>query len=431
MLVAFAVVCAGPTAAQTLGDDLEDLLINHPLIKAKTKAVNSAGEGVDVARSGYFPTVKVTGDSGPEYVDSPSRRSTEGHRFYKGRETAGITITQKVFDGFTTGSAVDAAKISKEAAGADLRTNRQLTLFEGVTAYLSVLRYTKLIGLARESERNVQAQQNLEDERVTKGAGIASDVLAAKQRLQLAKEARVRYEGEFHTATAKYTQVFGRAPDTARLTDPPVPEDLLPRSLEEALDIARQENPQVEAAIRQMELTDEKRRGAEGGFYPTIDLVGAANYENDKNATVGVRRDWSLLVKASWELFAGLKTASQVAQASFDHAASKDSHLHMTRKVAEQVRTTWYRLSIARERMALLDNAAVLAEEVWEARKKQREAGKATVQEVLDEETKIYDSRIAHAGAYFDMLQSSYELLQAIGRLEAETLAEPATTARR
>jgi len=419
-VIALASAWTSPLAAQTLVEELHGLVEAHPQIQAREKNIKAADEGIRAARSGYLPTVRVTGDTGPEYVDSPTRRNTEGHAFYKGRETSGMVVTQRLFDGYLTDSAVGAAEVSRALSEADLRATRQNAILEGVLAYVDVLRQTKQIQLARDSERKIQEQLNLEDERVQKGSGIASDVLTAKQRLQLAKERRVNFEGNFRAAVAKYTQVFGRAPDVARLSDPPVPAALIPPQLEDAIRSAEEDNPALETATKTIELTAERRRTAEAGYYPNIDLVGRANYENDKNATLGVRRDWSLLLTASWELFSGFKTDAQVAQASYDLAASKDNQLYASRKVSETVKLAWHKLQTARERIGLLENAAVLAEEVWRAQQKRREAGKATVQDVLDEETRINDARINYTVAYYDMIQHSYEVLAAMGRLEVD-----------
>lgn len=423
---------AGTALGQTLADELQGLIETHPLIQAGQKDTLGADEAIRVARSGFLPTVKLTGDTGPEYVDSPTRRQTEGHRFFKGRETTGLIVTQRLFDGQATDSQVEAAKIGRQISDSDLRATRQNAVLEGALAYIDVLRQTRLIQLGRDNERKIQEQLNLEDERVLKGSGMASDVLAAKQRLQVSKERRVKFEGDFETAVAKYTQVFGHAPDVARLSDPPVPQALIPPQLEEAVRTAQSDNPTLQSAAKTIDLTAERQRTAESGYYPNIDLVGRANYENDKNATIGVRRDWSLLLTASWELFSGFKTDAQVAQASYSHAASKDKHFNSSRKITESVKIAWHRLKTARERMGLLENAAVLAEEVWAAQKKRHEAGKATVQDVLDEETRINDARINFTNAYYDMIQYSYELLNAMGRLEVEEIrtvpAAPAKT---
>ncbi|WP_242442718.1 TolC family protein [Magnetospirillum sp. 15-1] len=214
------------------------------------------------------------------------------------------------------------------------------------------------------------------------------------------------------------------------LSDPPLPLDLIPETIDQSLDVAEKDNPILESATNTIDLTSDKRNLAEAGYWPTLDLVGKADYEHGKNATVGVRRDWSLMLVASWELFSGFKTDATVAQASWDHGASKDNRFHTSRKIAEQARTAWHKLQTARQRLDLLENAAVLAEEVWAATMKKREAGKATVTEVLDEETRINEARINYTGAYYDMYQASYELLTAMGRLEVDNLsrAKPANS---
>jgi adhesin transport system outer membrane protein len=408
--------------ADSLESELRALVDSHPQIKSKTKAVSSAEQGVRVARSGYLPTVKLSGDEGPEYVDSPDRRLTQGRPYEDWGNSGTLTVSQKIFDGFATDSGVEAAKISHQISGSELRATRQTTLLEGAAAYLDVMRQTKLIALSRENERKVAEQLNLEDERVKKGSGITSDVLSAKQRLQIAKERRVNFEGGFHAAVSKYTQVFGHAPDVAGLADPPLPMDMIPSTMDDSLAVAEKDNPTLESASRSIELSNERRHTAEAGYWPTVDLVGKADYQNGRNAVIGPKRDWSLLLTANWELFSGFKTDAQVAQAAWDHAASLDNQLYAGRKVSEQVRLAWHKLETARERLDLLDNAANIAEEVWKAQQKRREAGKATVTEVLDDETRINDARINYTSAYYDMYQAAYELLAAMGRLEVDSL---------
>jgi outer membrane protein, adhesin transport system len=423
--VAWAMGCGiiAPAAAETLSDELGELLRSHPQIQSKTNTVRSSESGIGVARSAYLPSVKMSTDGGPDYVNSTDRKNTQGKSWDRAGESASVTVTQHIFDGYATDSSVGAAKITRDVSEADLRTTRQNVLLEAATAYSTVLRATRLIELARDSVGKVQDQLNLEDERVEKGAGITSDVLAAKQRLQTAKEQRVRFEGDLQTAVAKYTQVFGHVPNIAALAEPPFPGEQISASLADALKLAEKENPSVETAAKNINLSEEKRAGANAGYYPTLDLVGKASYDDGKNAAAGQRKEWSVLLQANWEIFSGFKTDSQVAVASHDLAASKDNHLYALRKVQEAARTAWFKLNTARERMELLKNASILAEEVWKSTRLRHEAGKATIREVLDDEIRINDSRISYAQAYYDMISAGYEMLAAMGRMEVDFIA--------
>ena len=107
----------------------------------------------------------------------------------------------------------------------------------------NVLQQKRLIEMSRLNETNIQNQLNLEDERVQRGSGIAVDVLQAKSRLQLAKERRVNFEGALENAVSTYIQVFDHAPEISEMLDPIPPLEILPASLEEALETALKNNP--------------------------------------------------------------------------------------------------------------------------------------------------------------------------------------------
>ena len=207
------------------------------------------------------------------------------------------------------------------------------------------------------------------------------------------------------------------------------PADLIPDSLEAAINIALSENPQLQQSDRQVALAREKKASSAFDLYPTVDLVGKMNYENDNAGVIGTRRDMSVLLQANWDLFTGFSTRSNVAQASFDYAASRDTYDFTIRKTVEAVRIAWQKLKTSRERLALLENAVNIASEVFESRKKLRTAGKETVINVLDAETEISNARINFASASFDERESVYNLLLAMGRLtlpELEVSAEGA-----
>ena len=409
--------------AQSLNDELRELVASHPQIRSKTESFNATEQGIGVARSAYYPTARLAVDGGPEYYDTVDRLNTQGKPFLRGTtDSSGIVVTQRLYDGGATEASVGSADVTHSLSGADLRSTRQNVILEGIKAYLSILRLTHLIDLSNENVHIVQDQLKLEDERVIKGAGMGEDVLLAKQRLQVAKEALVRYKGEMDTAVANYSQVFGHPPMAEALSEPMVPAQVLDNSIENAIDTAEKNNPSLEAAKLSIDLSTQKQRGAEAGYMPTIDLVGKADFQHDKLAETGDRKDWSILLTATWEFFSGWKTQSQVAQASYEHGAAMDNNLYQTRKVKELVRTSWAKLHTARERMGLLENAANLAEELLQASQKLHKAGKETIFNVLDAENRMIQSRIDYAQAYYDMASATYEILNAMGLLELDII---------
>lgn len=408
--------------AQPLESELETLIASHPQIKAARKSVEAAGESVTQSRAAFLPTLTLDGDIGPEYIDSPSERSGRGDNWMRPQTTASITLDQNLFDGFSSTAALRTAELNRGLAKISLEGTKQNTLFEGVQTYIDVLRQRRLIGLAREAESNIQQQLDLEDERVQRGSGIAVDVLQAKSRLQLAKERRVGFEGALENAISRYVQVFDHAPKLDNMIDPAPPAEMIPSELVRVIDIAVRENPAIGNSGGSVEVAREQRESSKSGYYPSVDLVTSGNYEKHKGGTIGTRRDGSILLQTSWELFSGFSTQAGTAKATFDYSAAKDNMDYTYRKVVEQARLAWQSLITSRQRVQLLENAVSIASEVFASRKALREAGEETVINVLDAENEVTNAQINFVSVLYDERVAIYQLLLSMGRLSTDNL---------
>ena len=263
---------------------------------------------------------------------------------------------------------------------------------------------------------------NLEDERVQRGAGIAVDVLQAKSRLQLAKERRVTFEGALEDAISRYVRIFDHAPNLDTMADPPAPIGLIPPDLDRAIEIALSLNPAISNSASSVAVARETKRRTTSEYYPTVDLVGKWSVDKHVDATIGMKRDYQLLLQASWNLFTGLSTQASETQAAFDLGARKDRETLAGRDVVEQARISWQALLTARKRLELLENAVSIASEVFDARQKLREAGKDTVINVLDSENEIFSARINFVQASYDEQLAIYQLLLAMGQLSPDLM---------
>jgi outer membrane protein, adhesin transport system len=420
------ILFASPLSAAQLESELANLLYDHPQIRAALKSVELARKEISKTKAGYYPIISATADTGQQLIDSPAERNaTDGQAGKPSSRTpqsTTLTVTHNVFNGFLTDSQVRSARLNKEISFFTLETTKQNTLFAGANAYIDVLRQQRLVELSRENEATIQRQLNLEDERVQRGSGVAVDVLQAKSRLQIAKERRVSFEGALQDAISRYIQTFGHAPNLDAMMDPVPPVEMIPSTLDRAVEIAIVENPTATSAITNIEVARERRRTVLSEFAPTVDLEGAFNFEKHADSTIGVRRDYSLMLIANWDLFTGFSTRESLSQATYDYRASQDNRDDTSRRVIEQTRLAWQALLTARARLGLLENAVNIASEVFESRKRLREAGKETVINVLDAENEVANAQINYTSAAYDERLAVYQLLRAMGRLNIANL---------
>ena len=339
--------------AQSLEEELSYLLATHPTIETARSEVVAAEEDVNIAFSGFLPDVTVFGDAGYERTDEPNAGTSE-NPLDTDREVAGVIVTENLFDGFRTHGSLDAAKLNQGIAELALDATIQDILLDGVIAYHELLRQTRIVELAAGNEERIKTVLELEDARVRRGGGITVDVLFAKSRLQIAVEQRVTFEGALRNARIRYAQVFGRPADIDKMTDPVPPLDLLPQSIEDATAIALSNNPEVIASSQQVDVADEQRVIARSDYYPSIDLVGAANVENNVDGIKGKRQELSAGVEFSWDIFSGFETNARVARAAAEYSGAISTLSDTKRDIAEEARIAFNDLVTAREREVLL-----------------------------------------------------------------------------
>lgn len=416
--------CAAP-----LEEELRGLVDQHPLIKSGQAQVNSADKGVRATLAPFLPTLDITGGEGYEHVSTPSFRASPDGPFSDNATNYSATLRQNLYDGGKKYAARRGAKLQRDVAGVTLTNTRQSEIFEGASAYINVLRQFELVTLSGQNGDNIRKQLNLEDERVRRGSGIAVDVLQAKSRLQLSLERLSSSRGALEDAKSRFAQVYGHPADPSTMALPLPVDGLLPKTLEDAVSIALDENPAVQVAGKRIDLGIEQKKTVVAEYYPSIDVVLQNKYEKDYTGVAGIRRDNTAKVQATWTLFSGLGTQSRAAQQAAETEARRAEHIQSKRKAEEQTRLAWQALQTAKERVALLENAVNIAAEVFDSRKKLRESGKETVINVLDAENEVYSARINYTSALYDARVAAYSVLQAIGRLELTVLATaPAIT---
>jgi adhesin transport system outer membrane protein len=363
--------------------------------------------------------VGVAGDTGHESINKPGFVKTSDLN----RNRVTLTVSQNLFSGFGTRAGHSGAKLRADSAAQRLRSLQQNLLIEGISAYYNVLRQSRLIEINKQNEDRIKKKLKLEDERVERGSGKAVDVLLAKTRLQLATEQRVLFEGGLYEARARYVLFFGRSPTVPEMENPKFDLTILPTDIEDAESASVKGNPLLQAGRLDVAAAQRRRAEVRSGFFPRVDLVGKINREDDVDATRGIRRDWSVLLQVSWDLYSGLSTRSAARGVSHDHVAAQNNLYFGERQVRQDLAIAWHQLETSQKRVDLLKNAGVIAVEVFEARQHLRRSGKETAINVLDAQSEVFGAQINLVSAEFDPQIAAFRVLFAMGELTPETLS--------
>ena len=438
-LMAAALYLGGPPAqAAALDEILTELVDNHNQVKAAEDDLFSTRDRARVALGDWFPTLDITADFGREAQWKPK---ADGKPLM--RKEVDLTLTQRLWDFGEVNSAVRIARLNVEASQIFLAAQRQDILLQGVKAYLDVKRAVDVLTFSRRAENSIKKQADLENAKVERGAGLVIDVMQAKEQLAGAEERRVNAEGALQLAVNRYRAVFLKGPDDfEELVRPSLPVGLLPISVEEAVQIALENNLQLRGAgvlsrvqsrvqsrtptrVQRDIFRETVRKTKAEQFFPTFDAVGEWKYKKNVDGTSGLKREMLGKVQLKFPLNfnLGLTAINTLRAARGDLAAMNKRLADSHDQIEEQTRNAWETMETADERAKILRNRANISFEFLELARKERKLGRRSLLDVLNAETTLWNASSDATSAEANVAIAIYTLLELMANLDLEVFS--------
>lgn len=201
---------AGTARADSLNEALAAAYANNPTLNAERAATRVTDENVPQALSGYRPRVSGFGTVGSQRSDTTQATGSQNFA------TAGITITQPIFNGFQTVNNTKAAEAQVRAQREALRNTEQNVLLDAATAYMDVVRDQQILKLRRSDVRFLQEQVRAANDRLSVGEGTRTDVAQSEARLASAQSQVSLARANLEASIGTYRQVIGRDPKGVR-----------------------------------------------------------------------------------------------------------------------------------------------------------------------------------------------------------------------
>jgi outer membrane protein len=408
----------------TLADALQAAFEHNPTLAAQRERLNAAREDVAIARAGYFPKLHAKADASRSNTP-PGSPPTGANALSPKFKTYsyGLSAEQPLFDGFKTVHGVDEATESSRAGHQDLRAVEQTTLGETITAYIAVLRDRSIAHLRAQAVSQLEAELAASRSRLENGDATRTDVAQAAARLSAAIANRALAGGNEAAALEMFRNVVGRLPSAPQPA--PLPTGL-PPTLDQAVAIAAHEDPGIMAALHRREAARIATQKFGADALPRVSVHADYTRATYDTAAYGTANDASVGVRVAVPLFDGGETLARTRQSRFLEA-SRDQELREARnRVRTNVAATWARLAAAREQVRATRASVDASRTALAGVREERKYAQRTTLDVLNSEQEVIEALVRLAQSEHDVVQLSYILLQAIGRLSlAETVAQP------
>lgn len=412
------------TRPLSLADALNTTLQQNATIQKAKNDLDSTHGLIVQTRAIAIPKLQASGDytaTDPKAVENFPGTSQPDQNW-----NASLRIVQSIYEGGRLGSALRAARLTKEQALLQYQTVVSDTLIATRIAYYDVLLAAQQI-VVNEASVNLLGRE-LEDQQRRLEAGTVPrfNVLRAEVAAANARPALIRARNAWRIAKNNLSNLLGfdlprdvwediPLQLTESLTAEPYQVDL-PAAIAQAL-----EKRTELGALRKAELLqDENIINARSGYQPSLQGFAGYGWRNASfNAPVELGHaihGWNVGAQLNWDIFDGFLTRGKVIQARAQRERAKNELIDNSRRIELEVRTAYSTFIEAREVLESQEKVQEQAEESLRLARARTDAGTGTQLDVLNAETALTQSRTTQIQALRDYAVARARLERAIGQ---------------
>ncbi|TIS89486.1 TolC family protein [Mesorhizobium sp.] len=427
LLMTVSMLACGSADALTLQEAMAVAVESNPEIGQAIENREAIEFELRQAKGLYLPSVDLEASAGARRLDNSSRRalSIDDDELYPAE--ADLVVTQKLYD-----SGARRAELNRQASRVDGASFRVLerSEFMGLSVVQDYLEYMLQASIVSEAKKNLGFHQAILgdiQQGIAGGALNEADRQQAEERLFAAKARLQEASEELEASKIRFFKTVGKP-----LVNASRPGDVsgaLPRSLDEALGLARESNPRVHMANSDIDAAASLVDAARAKFGPDIVAEGRARAGYDIDGDDGDASDLQARLVLRWNLYrGGIDKANE--QEQIRRTSEQRLALHQVlREIEEAVRTSWDRRFRQADLAKTLKQQASASERLVSSYREQFKVGQRSLLDVLDAQNTRFNTATLADTASYASLFAQYRLLAATGQLLKTMNLEPAKQA--
>jgi outer membrane protein len=408
-----------PAFAESVAQALAYAYADNTEINSARAQTRADDENVPIARSARLPSVSIDNQTTWQTTDiaplSGKKTVTEN--------AVALTVTQPIFTGFRVTNAIRQSEAGVLASRELLRNTVENVLFDAAQAYADVIRDTAILDIRRKNVLFLDEQVRAANERFNVGENTRTDVAQARAAAAQARAAVAQAESNLATSRATYRQVIGH--EARGLIDGFPYGRLIPRGLQQAVDIGQNEHPIILAAIHQADATAFTIKQIEGELLPSVSMEGSVGRldttasDRDPNLASVVGRISIPIFPGGDAVYPRIRQAKErYGQARIEVDVNRD-------QVRAAVVSAWAQAEAAVGAISAAHEGITAAEVALSGVQEEQKVGQRTTLDVLDAQQVLLQARETLVLAERAQIVAYFAVLSAMGRLTAEALSLP------
>lgn len=399
------------TQPLTLNEAVRQSVARHPSISDAISTLAQQAGGVDVARAGYYPQVRVGVGGGTSNAPASQGGSTG--------TVASASVSQMLYDFGKVGGAVAQSQALVQRQQAAILKQIDAVAQQAAEAVVMAHRYQSLLAIAQDQVQAVQAV--LETARLRANAGLSTkaDPIQAESRVDSARANLLQVKSQLAQWRERLGTLLGPGVVPPELA--PLPDDLA-----RALSVDAQPDasllPDVLAAEAERRAASAQLEVARANRYPTLTVDAAVNKAMGGINPATLERNGTyhtVMLNLTSVIYQGGALDAQVRAATAAEDAARMRIETARLNAGDQARNYREQVVGAQARLGVLADRRRSIVEARDLYREQYTLGTRSILDLLNAEQEIYQAAAEQEAVVHDLWASRVGYIGATGQARA------------
>jgi len=414
-LLLSAILFSSSVNALTLKESVNEVLASNPAVQERLKNYRATLQDLNIAKSGYYPKIDLQSGIGHEKAKFHNKNFED--KDYQVYENS-LTLTQNLFNGYSTTKLVDFQKNRIMAASYFYIEKANDTAFQMVNNYVDLIRHKELLAVVKQ---NLSVNLEIFDKVKSlydNGLTTLSEVEKINSSVALAQSNVVVQQNNLMDAQFNFQRVLGRHPIMNELVVPKL-NTTLPKTLEEASSFAIQNNPSILVTNYNIEgeqaLLEQKR----SLYYPSIDFQLSQEYNKNYSEEIADTKDDKLraMLLLRYNLYNGGADRAEIKKQISVINQQNDNKVDLKRQVTQSMELSWSAYTMLEQQLKHLYNYRDFSLKTLKLYEEEYDFGKRTLLDLLAAQNDYDSAQQEIIKAKYNHLLAKYRILDAMGTM--------------
>jgi outer membrane protein len=396
-------------------------------LSALLPQLNGSAAGTRDHSSGFQYQIFGSANAPPTLVRTPDQIDNTIQQW-------ALNLRQNVFS-WSNWMALKAASSQVAQAEATYQAAEQQLILRVAQAYFAVLSADDTLQADQAALEAISRQLDQANKRFEVGLIAITDVEDAKAARDTAAAAVIADKRSLATAEYQLQEITGQKYDRLAKPGPDMP--LLnpePANEERWVNTSLEQNPTLVSSRLAADVARDNVRIAQGGHFPTLDLVAGRSYNYTSSDQIfdGVPfsnvdskvNDRQIGLQFTLPIYSGGLTQSKVRQAQYQWIAAKEGVVQSSRSTERQARDAYLGVISGIARVQALRQALESNQTALKATEAGYEVGTRTSVDVLNARRNLVQAQTNYAVSRYDYIVSVLTLRLAAGTLDRPELTQ-------